>query len=510
MPYIELAASVFTEQSLREALVNNFATAEDLAGHRHIQYLFGYLRELGAGCLLTEAPYTDADFLDDFTSYYARCFAPFQSTCRRIHFFRGTLALEAKPKIISGTLTLPEVEQLRSDYLGFVVARPLPQAVIGRTVLKPYDNDGGRRKYPCTKRYDVNLLGIALSIHSLAFQEQDSVLAACATVALWSCFQKTASLFGTTTPTPSVITKASQTIHLGRSLPSQGLNILEMCSAIRHIGLEPEVIDLENNPAVPLLSLLYGYLQLETPIVLAVRVPEGFHAIALVGYSIRKDRIHQTEVPSSGAMSLQMAGLRIDKFYGHDDQVGPFCKLTVKPGCADGPFVQFEREGNLIQPFAAIVPLYNKIRLTFLDVQSWLNRLHSVITIAIPPNISYYWDVGLCLSNNYKTWIRENPDASPELKQEVLLAAYPRFIWRCALKIGPFDLLHVIFDATGIRRSFPVHSISRWNEDLVQIVCHILSEPTSEAALKQILTIKFFELLKASVVSEKPMTLQIF
>jgi hypothetical protein len=507
MAHLRLSAFPFTEDNLKQAFINKFANLQDIAGRQHPRYLFQYLSEIGAGSLIIEEPYTDADFLDDFASYYARCFSRFESTCRRIHFFQRSFALDRIQKISSGTLEQVEVEQLRQDYLGFVVARPLPQAVVGRTVVRPYESAGGRRQYPCIRRYEANLVGIPLQVDSLAFQEQDSVLAACATVALWSCFQKTALLFGTTAPTPSTITNASRSIHFGRAFPSIGLTVLEMCSAIRHVGLEPEVIDLENNPAIPLLSLVYGYLQLGVPIVLGVTVPGGLHAVAVTGYSIRDTQVHQAEVPP-GTESVPMTGLRIDKFYVHDDQVGPFYKLEVVAPDASSPKLQFRREGKLIRPFAVVVPVYHKIRLTFLDVQGWLARINTAFKTAVAPSLDFHWDVGLIFSKDYKAVVREDVTAGPELKQKILMTAHPRFIWRCALKFGSHDLMHVIFDATGIARSFPIHSISWWNPSMVQFVATIFSSAIFEGDLRRMLTDKLFELIKSSVISSKPLTSQ--
>src|SRR5271166_6978671 len=135
----------------------------------------------------------------------------------------------------------------KNDYLGFVVVRPLPQTVIGRSVLRTYDEDNGQRRHfpvnPVNQRYRVNLFGLRLHVDGLAYQEQDTVLAACATVSLWSAFHRTGALLGTAIPTPAVITQAAtqavHSVHYGRPILQHGLRVEEMCAAIRHNGLEP-------------------------------------------------------------------------------------------------------------------------------------------------------------------------------------------------------------------------------------------------------------------------------
>ncbi len=163
-----------------------------------------------AQTLVVENDYTDGDYLDDFASYYVKCFRSYNRRCKRLHFFGQKFAEGEFRQLVQGELPPSEEEALKTSYLGFVVARPLPEAIIGRTLLATYPPDGSRRNYPCTRVYRANLFGVELSVMSLPFQEQDSVLAACATVALWSAFHKTAELFGTTTPTPVEILRYCQ------------------------------------------------------------------------------------------------------------------------------------------------------------------------------------------------------------------------------------------------------------------------------------------------------------
>jgi hypothetical protein len=506
MAAIELRSFPFSEQALYSVLENPHTNRAEIASRAHARYLFHYLSELHAGSIISESPYIDGDYLDDFATYYVRCFTPYLNHCKRLHFFVGAFAHENLTKITSGALAKEDLGRLQQEYLGFIVARPLPQAVIGRTALKTFDGDKNRRHYPCLRLYRANLVGIQLSVESLAFQEQDTVLAACATVALWTSFQKTADLFGSTAPSPAVITRASQAIHLGRSFPSQGLSVLEICTAIRHVGLEPELFDLQHTPPVPLVSLLYSYLRFGLPIILVANVPGGLHAITLNGYSLRNDPVRTTEIIGDKP-AIPMNGLRIDKFYGHDDQLGPFCRLVVQDAPANSPYpIQFLREGTIAHPIAVIIPVYNKVRLTFLDVQMWISRIHQVLKILVRPTSTVEWNIGLLFSNDYKRAVRESELLSDDLKRAIVMSALPRFVWYCALSVDGRIVVDFIIDATGLARSFPVYLIAWRDASLAAAMVKLMNVASLEKTLRGIFSDRFFDFLKSSLRDGLPVT----
>ena len=134
---------------------------------------------------------------------------------------------------------------LQRAYLGYCVVRPLPGSPIGRTVLVTFGptTPTDTRSFDAVRDYDVHLAGFKLTIRGLAFQQQDQGVSACATTALWSSLNKVAQLEALAIPTPAEITQAASRYLLseGRALPSEGLNINQICEAIRGSGLQPLV-----------------------------------------------------------------------------------------------------------------------------------------------------------------------------------------------------------------------------------------------------------------------------
>lgn len=459
----------YTPKNLFASLGNRSCTPSEVARKSHAKYLAGYLSAMGALSIIVEPVYVDGDYLDDFASYYVKCFKPYDRFCKRVHFFSERVSREQFLKLVARKLPEAEEKRICGSYLGFCVARPLPEAIVGRTVLNTYPHEG-RRYYTATRPYAVNLFGVPLQVDSLAFQEQDTVMAACATVALWCCFQKTGYLFQSPVPTPATITRAANLVADDRRpLPSHGLKIVQICNAIKSVGLEPEVIPVSKT--LPLASLLYGYLRFGVPVILVVEIEkQGHHAVALTGYSLR-DVVQGKDEPVGPRKLLPMVGRRIDEFYAHDDQMGPFSKLPIirpgkDPSCPI-TFSGWKNRGRAMGydflPRAVVIPLYGKVRLTFVDIQKWLGRLAGILRFLGWKNLE--WDIYLTHTNERKTGLRANKShVSQEDLTRVLLSQHPRFAWRSLLRVGGTPVLDILADATDIERSFPFYE-AVWMED---------------------------------------------
>ncbi|MGM0576174.1 MAG: hypothetical protein ACQEXJ_10640 [Myxococcota bacterium] len=160
----------------------------------HLTYFEEYFEYLGAQTVVVERDYVDRDYLEDFAAYYVRCFHRYPRSCARLHFFREEFDVhEFESWLGEARAELPR-KLGGASYLGFIVVKPLPETIMGRTCLRSY-GDTSERRYPVTVKYPVSFFGWDLAVESLAFQEQDHVAAACATSALWSAFHATGRTF---------------------------------------------------------------------------------------------------------------------------------------------------------------------------------------------------------------------------------------------------------------------------------------------------------------------------
>lgn len=374
-------------------------------------------------------------------------------------------------------------------------------AVIGRTVVRTYPPDGDRRNYPCVRKYHVNLYGIELTVDSLAFQEQDTSLAACATVALWSCFQKTRDLFNSGLPSPVQITRAANRFLISaRPFPSRGLRIEQVCNAIAAEGLDPEVYPV--TPDLPLVSMAYSYLKLGLPVLLIVEVPNaGLHGVALNGYSLRES--NQLAREGGSEVLPPLISLRIDEFYAHDDQVGPFSYLKVIEAPDAQTTVQFSTPGwkSNLKPIAVVVPIYPKIRTGFREAIKWIPMVSTVVNWTRNAS-EFEWDIHLISGNSLKSDLRGGEiQMSTSLKAQVLVEGLPKYLWRCSLRVAKAPVFEMLLDTTAMVNGFPIRRLCWIDEEVKKLIEPVLTNPALQTVLTQGLTTRLLTALKASCVA---------
>jgi hypothetical protein len=440
----------------------------------HLTYFKEYFGDVGVETLLVEHSYVDRDFLEDYSAYYVRCFKEYPRFCTRIHFF----ATQFDDTRFGTALEQPDddfVDELRDAYNGFLVVKPLPETVVGRTCIATYGDDGERRHYPTTRRCKAQLFGIDLEVESLPFQEQDTAVARCATSALWSIFQATAKQFQHSIPTPVEITKAATARAAIRALPNRGLTAHEIASAIKWVGLEPLIVSAKD-PDV-LRRTAYAYLRAGIPSYLNFELIDinaephvvmGRHGVAVTGYSLPPD-------VDGGDAEFHLRAEHINKLYVHDDGVGPFARIEYEEEPIEWEDEEFAVEGCCWKtswrsqsapetlytakaaPLNLIIPVYHKIRVPFdavvdgveaFDQQLREMREDGVLTTA---GQQPKWDIFLSTVTDFKSDV-SGSDLRGTYRRALLEETMPRFLWRAIARVGTSRVLEIVFDATDIEQ----------------------------------------------------------
>ena len=248
------------------------------------------------------------------------------------------------------------------------------------------------------------------------------------------------------------------------------------------------------------MSLIYSYVKLGLPVLAIVQVGTEGHAIAINGYSLRPTKQIDKEGGNVDQLLPPLIGSRIDEFYGHDDQTGPFRRLKLVGPTATQPLVTFTDTGwpvDLI-PYAIVVPVYPKIRTGFREVKEWLPRISAVISWAKKPDETE-WDVYLTSSNDFKASLRTDPGTlDPALRQELLTTGFPKYLWRCMLRIAGVPVIEMVLDTTAMVKGFPIRNLWWHDQALKAQIMPFIQNATLAATIEAMLGERLFKLLKES------------
>lgn len=471
-------------------------------------YFKNYFEQVSAQTIVVESDYTDRDFLEDFASYFVRCFRSYEKTCTRLHFFSAKFKAKELEALLRGDGGSLSQESLQAAYLGFTVVKRLPQTFLGRTCLLTYPLDGGRRHY-VVRPYEVSLYGLNLTVDSLAFQEQDTVAGACATSALWSVFQGTGEVFHHHIPSPVEVSNYAERAHAAeaRRSPSRGLTDDQAFEAIRQVDLEPSAVDAKEREVF--VRTAYAYLRGGVPAYLGVNIwhnkggPTGdvlakdiefdcAHATALVGYSLG------LAAGSPDVNQVQLRAYRMDKVYVHDDQVGPFARAEFKQRdfvAEDGSRVDLFTlqtswpSNRLIAPDRLILALYHKVRIPFETAYLVITRLDRVMKPLLQHakfNTSdLEWDIYMTTTNQVKEELLTLSTISNERRLELVTTPLPRFLWKARLFLNGEPVLTLLLDATDIEQGHMVAALWQEGKDRIHDALRMIAaSPTIKAAVQ--------------------------
>lgn len=321
---------------------HNYAGSKFLPGNDSDQanYIRQYLTDLGVKSYIEEAGFFDRDYLAEFSEFYSYSSIGHANVCKRYHFFSTIVDRNLFKKALSGDENDSHVN-LKKNYRGFLILRPISTAPFGKTVFSWYpdtQNKNPRVAEP-SRQYNVNLLGIDFSVFGLAWQQQDQGVAACATVALWSMLQSSAFDDNHAIPVTTEITKAahSKDSYGSRVFPaSNGLSKPQMCEAIKQLNLSPSILDGEKlDPASGLNFFSMerfshgcaAFIRSGYPVLIGGQFINsagefiGGHAVCAVGL--------RENPPSLPAKNTVVQHGQIHHLYVHDDNLGPSVRFSL-------------------------------------------------------------------------------------------------------------------------------------------------------------------------------------
>lgn len=356
-----------------------------------LRYLERYASDLECGCLAIESPYIDRDYIEDHSAFYSKNLYPYPNSCRRVHFFKGDVGIIAQ--VLNDAIKVGEAsgisayreacKQLSSDYyLGFSVIKPLNGTPVGRTVMKCFPSTPAsgnyHRRFTCTRDYVTHFHGCELTVNGLAFQQQDIGVSACATTALWSALQKTSDAEPIAAMTPVQITQLATQYSLpsGRPMPSEGLDVGQMCNAVQASGASPNLFRVLGRHAQARYILRAAILSGFAPVLAIHSKTFGGHAVVAVGLK---------ELDLSAPADVHFHEHAVTGLYIHDDRLGPNlrCTYDVPANPSESLGLKIGLRGSTSvedwELLYILVPMHPKIRLSFANIEQLSSSLVPIL-----------------------------------------------------------------------------------------------------------------------------------
>ncbi|EKT4485761.1 C39 family peptidase [Shewanella algae] len=468
----------------------------DIFRKPQIDYIYRYLTDLGAKSVLLEPKYVDKDYLEDFNHYYLKCFGNNGAMSARLHFFSRNLDHQKMTEILADGDT-DEIHSLQDSYLGFVVIKPLAKTFIGKTCLRTYPsiNHTNKNKICLLREYSVDLFGIPMKVSSVAFQEQDKVVSACATTAIWSSlhamhWKNVRDIRACSEITTNAINHISGSSN---SFPNRDLSNKQILRALDFEKLKHHTADITSYSSEDFFKTVKTYIDSKIPLILGVDVyekkgselePLDGHAVTIVGYK-------------------KQSGPKQRAIYVHDDRLGPFARaafvsldkdqfephvewgleLQQKNDCGE-----WEAPHEVLVLNSLIIPTPHKVRLpssyarkTCDEIVSGyhqmrkdlIDKLGEADTENLSTNLSY--DIILSeISDIRQELLKQKFTEDVELlnkeKVKFLTGSYARFQWVASFNFDGEPIFKVIFDATNIPQGNAISSLFVQNKELTDLV----------------------------------------
>lgn len=306
----------------------------DIIKKKQVNYIYNYLSDLGAKSVLLEAEYVDKDYLEDYSRYYVKCFNRYGERCARLHFFKEEITHSDFDSIFKDPCSTNKGKIIDS-YLGFVVVKPIPKTFIGKTCLKVYESFSQKKSpnHLITQKYEAGLFGLKLHVNTVAFQEQDKVLSACATTAIWSALHalKKGSIRNISSSGEITLAAINHINNSSNSFPNDGLTNKQILRALDVEGLRHHLINIEKfdrSNKNRIFEIIKIYIDSNLPIILGADIYErqtcekkesskdqeyivkhlDGHAVTVLGYEDSPDE---------------------KVLYLHDDRIGPFARARI-------------------------------------------------------------------------------------------------------------------------------------------------------------------------------------
>lgn len=309
--------------SFADAMTNYF---QGVSSHA-VKALSKTLHSNGVRTAIAEEGYIDIDYSASYYLQRARSFTPVERATTRVHFFSRRLRTQplydSSPEF-AHALSKPSV------YLGYSVVRPGNPPTLGRTFIKPPHEVGGSTAFfPTRASIPANLCGISLKVEACPYLSQDQLVSACATASLWMASNPLISkIRGVSEYSTADITRLAMALDRSftPAIGGRGLRFDEMERVLLIMGYDPNLWQYPNPDT--LIETCHIYVESGICPVLLISLPQGRHAVTIVGYTMNtkiRRMLSNQDVPAIYSSTEFVPNLVL-----HDDQMGMYLQATIR------------------------------------------------------------------------------------------------------------------------------------------------------------------------------------
>jgi len=386
-----------------------------------------------------EYPYVDKLYRDSYYHFFSSRHQTYLRNTIRVSFFAENIT----PESFRDTKL---IESIREQYLGFVVLRPTPPCIIGRSMISPKALKTNSFLC-CLCESNVVVNGIKFSISAFPHSSQDTETITCAETSVWSCMEYFGNKYSEyKTILPSSINTAIKEMTSERLLPSRGLTIGWISYALKTFGFGTRIYSRDACPdKKEFQRVLNYYVESGIPLVVSLTKQGAAHAVLFVGHedNLQNNVFIEDNVllksannllkQISGSIGLNVSNNIIDsadiprKYVLIDDNTSP-----LKVCSFDCP--EHYKGTNLdnMNVTAFVVPLYSKIYMEATvardTIRSVLNDKRIFGYNSTKDGSVLIYRLFLTSSRSYKKYVAVN-DMNRDVKDLLINSDMPKFIW---------------------------------------------------------------------------------
>ncbi len=367
-----------------------------------VQELKGYMSGK-ISAILVETPYYDSDYLSTYYCFYSRKHRHFPKESIRIHFYN------------------------HDEYCGYITVRPTMEGTnIGKSYLSAQAFCPNDSKV-ITNSFKVHMLGEENFVDSFPWMQQETDVAVCAHVAIWSILRYYGTKFANyhNMTMGNIVEQLPETMN--RKIPTTAVNIQQIPDIFKKLGFTPIVVNRQRVGNDIFMQELLSYLDSGIPIIGCMS--QKRHAISIIGYKkYGKDSEKFKKAIDNPKKRAYNSDL-ISELIVNDDNYFPYKIMGKREDF--NPFVKeqvFDKNQKFIEDIDyLIIPLYDRMQYSYLSVKDAVEKYLDNENI-LENDRSYIIRPYITSANSLKEHSYRIFDDN-SLWDEIPRISMPRFVW---------------------------------------------------------------------------------